>query len=442
MVLEKLSSSLRDTLQKIARSIFVDDALIKELIRDIQRALLQSDVNVELVYELSTKIKERVKEETPPGLTKKEHLVNIVYEELAHFLGEGSREIAITKTPVKIMLIGLFGNGKTTTAGKIALYFKKRGHKVAVVQTDIWRPAAYDQLQQLAAQVGVDFYGNKQSKDVVQIYRDCERQLKNYDIVIIDTAGRDALSNELTQELNALNSAVMADERLLVMAADIGQTAQTQARAFHDAVKVTGVIITKMDGTARGGGALSACSATRSPVLFIGVGEKIDEFEHFNAQRFVSRLLGMGDVATLLEKAREAVPEEKAEDLSKRFMAGKFNLLDLYEQMEAMKSMGALSKLVDMIPGFSQLKIPKEALDVQEGKLKKWRYAMDSMTEHELMNPDDVNNACMERISAGSGVSIQDVREMMKQYHQAKKLGKMMKGGNMQQMMKKMGMKG
>ncbi|HLC20338.1 MAG TPA: signal recognition particle receptor subunit alpha, partial [Candidatus Nanoarchaeia archaeon] len=317
MVLEKLSSSLRDTLQKIARSIFVDDALIKELIRDIQRALLQSDVNVELVYELSTKIKERAKEETPPGLTKKEHLVNIVYEELAHFLGEGSREIAITKTPVKIMLIGLFGNGKTTTAGKIALYFKKRGHKVAVVQTDIWRPAAYDQLQQLAAQVGVDFYGNKQSKDAVQIYRDCERQLKNYDIVIIDTAGRDALSNELTQELNALNSAVMADERLLVMAADIGQTAQTQARAFHDAVKVTGVIITKMDGTARGGGALSACSATRSPVLFIGVGEKIDEFEHFNAQRFVSRLLGMGDVATLLEKAREAVPEEKAEDLSK-----------------------------------------------------------------------------------------------------------------------------
>src|SRR3989344_2819444 len=442
MVLEKLSSSLRDTLQKIARSLFVDDALIKELIRDIQRALLQSDVNVELVYTLSTKIKERAKEETPPGLTKKEHLVNIVYEELAHFLGEGSREISISKTPLKIMLIGLFGNGKTTTAGKIALYFKKRGHKVAVVQTDIWRPAAYDQLQQLAAQVGVDCYGNKQSKDAVQIYRDCERELKNYDIVIIDTAGRDALSNELTQELNALNAAVMADERLLVMAADIGQTAQTQARAFHDAVKVTGVIVTKMDGTARGGGALSACSATQSPVLFIGVGEKIDEFEHFNAQRFVSRLLGMGDVATLLEKAREAVPEEKAEDLSKRFMAGKFNLLDLYEQMEAMKSMGALSKLVDMIQGFSQLKIPKEALEVQEEKLKKWRYAMDSMTEHELMNPDDVNNAHMERISAGSGVSIQDVREMLKQYHQAKKLGKMMKGGNMQQMMKKMGVKG
>ncbi|HLC74684.1 MAG TPA: signal recognition particle protein Srp54 [Candidatus Nanoarchaeia archaeon] len=440
MALEKLSSSLKETLQKIARSLFVDDTLIKELVKDIQRAMLQADVNVELVFELSTKIKERAKEETPPGLTKKEQLVNIVYEELAAFLGKDSREIHIEKSPTVLMLVGLFGNGKTTTAGKLARFFKKRGHKVAVVQTDTWRPAAYDQLEQLAAQVGVDFYGDKISKDPVQIFQDCEKKLKAYDVVIVDTAGRDALSKELTEELNQLNAAVRADERLLVMAADLGQTAQTQAAAFHEAVKVTGVIITKMDGTARAGGALSACAATKAPVIFIGTGEKIDEFEHFNPKRFVSRLLGMGDIETLIEKAKEAVPQEKAEDLSKRFMQGKFNLLDLYEQMDAMKSMGTLSKLVDMIPGFSQLKIPKEALEVQQEKLKLWRYAMDSMTEQELLEPDVISNVRMERIARGSGVSVQNLRELLKQYQQAKKMGKMMKGGRgMQQMMKKLG---
>ena len=438
MVLDKLGTSLKATLSKIANALFVDDSLINELTREIQRALLQSDVNVQLVADLTKNIKTRAKEQAPPGLTKKEQLINIVYEELTNFLGKEPKEISITKQPTKIMLVGLFGNGKTTTAGKLAKFYKKRGNKVAVIQTDTWRPAAYEQLKQLAEQVGVDFYGIKGEKDPVKIYNSAK--LTDYDIVIIDTAGRDALNNDLIKELNVINNAVTPDERILVMAADLGQVAQTQAETFHNAVNITSVIITKVDGTAKGGGALSACAITKAPVAFIGVGEKIDEFEQFNPKRFVSRMLGMGDIETLLEKAKEAVSEEKAEDLGKRFLKGEFNLLDLYEQMQAMNKMGSLSKLAEMIPGFSQLKIPKELLGVQEEKLKKWRYAMDSMTKEELENPDIISAKRVERIASGSGLKVQDVRELLKQYTQAKKMGKLLKGGkNMKKVMKQFG---
>ncbi len=440
MVLEKLSSSLKETLQKIAKALFVDETLINELVRDIQRALLQSDVNVQLVLDLTKKIRERaLKEETPAGLTKREHLVNIVYEQLTEFLGKEASEIKIEKTPTKIMLVGLFGNGKTTTAGKLAKFYKKRGYRIATIQTDVWRPAAYEQLKQLSEQVGVDFYGIKGEKDALKIYRSCEAELSNYDLVIIDTAGRDALNDELIAELNALNNAAKADARLLVMSADLGQAAQKQAQALHDTVNITGVIITRLDGTAKGGGALSACAVTQAPVIFIGTGEKIDELEVFNPQRFVSRLLGMGDIETLLEKAKEAMPEEKAEDLGKRFLKGEFNLIDLYEQMEALKKMGSLRKLIDMVPGFGQLKLPNEMLDVQEGKLKLWRYAMDSMTKEELEEPDIISSTRVERIAKGSGLSVQEVRELLKQYNQAKKMSKMFKGKNMKKMMKQFG---
>jgi signal recognition particle subunit SRP54 len=437
MVLEKLGTSLKGTLQKIANALFVDDALINELSKEIQRALLQSDVNVELVLNLTNKIKERAKQPAAAGLTKKEQLINIVYEELTNFLGKEPKEIKISKKPTKVMLLGLFGNGKTTTAGKLAKFYKKRGYKIAVIQTDTWRPAAYDQLEQLAKQIGVDFFGNKKEKDPIKIYNSAD--LSNYDLVIIDTAGRDALNKELITELNELNKAVNPDERLLVMAADLGQAAQKQAQTFHDTIKVTGVIITKLDGTAKGGGALSACAVTQAPITFIGVGEKVDEFELFNPQRFVSRLLGMGDIETLLEKAKDAVSEEKAEDLGKRFLKGEFNLLDLYEQMEAMKKMGSLGKLMEMIPGMGQLKIPKEALETQEANLKKWRHCMDSMTKEELEDPDIITSARIDRISKGSGVDVPTIRLLLKQYAQAKKLGKMLKGRDMGKVMKQLG---
>src|SRR3989338_839409 len=322
MVLEKLGDSLKSTLSKITGAMFVDDKLINELVKDIQRALLQSDTNVQLVFSLTNKIKDRAKDTPPPGVTKREQIIKIVYEELTNFLGKESHEIQITKKPTQIMLVGLFGSGKTTTAGKLAKYYKKRGLKIAVMQTDTWRPAAYDQLEQLAASVGVDFFGIRTEKDPVNIYLAFEKKFSNYDVVIIDTAGRDALSEELIQELNNLNSTVKADERLLVISADIGQAAQSQAQAFHDTCRITGVIVTKLEGTAKGGGALSACAVTSAPIMFIGVGEKIDDLEVFYPQRFVGRLIGMGDLETLLEKAKEVMTEEKAEDMKEKFLKG------------------------------------------------------------------------------------------------------------------------
>ncbi len=438
MVLDKLSDSLKNTLQKIAKAVFVDDKLINELIKDIQRALLQADVNVQLVFDLTKKIKERAKEKEPKTLTKKEQLINIVYEELVNFLGKEGHKIEIKKKPFKIMLVGLFGSGKTTSAGKLAKFFTKRGYKVALVGLDTHRPAAMEQIEQIAKKAHVPAFLDKKIKDPVKIFNNFKDEYKKFDILIIDTAGRDALSKGLINEIEAVNKEVKPDENLLVISADIGQAAQKQAEQFHKSCHITGVMATKMDGTAKAGGALSACAVTEAPIKFIGVGELIDDLEVFNPPGFVSRLLGMGDLESLLEKAKEAITEEEAEDLGKRFLKGDFSLIDLYEQMSAMKKMGPLNKIIEMVPGFSQLKLPKEMLQVQEGKLEKWRHAMDSMTKEELEDPELIDSKRVERIAKGAGVSTKDVRELIKQYRQSKKLVKMMKGkGDMGKLMKK-----
>ena len=447
MVLDKLSSSLKGTLQKIANSVFVDDRLVNELVKDIQRALLQSDVNVQLVFKLSGEIRERaLKEKTPGSITKKEHLINIVYEELVKFIGAKADEIRTEKKPTKIMLLGLFGSGKTTTAGKLAAFFQKRGLKCALIQLDVYRPAAFEQLEQLGKRINVPFFGDRKEKNPVEIYKKYEEELNKFDVVIVDTAGRDALSYDLIAELRELGERINPEESLLVISADIGQAAQAQAEAFHKAKATTGVIVTKLDGTARGGGALTACASTGAKVKFLGVGEKSEDLEIFVPERFVGRLLGMGDLETLLEKAKEAISEEGAEDLSKKFMKGDFNLLDLYEQMQAMKKMGPISKVVEMIPGFGQMKLPKEMLDVQESKLETWKHVMQSMTRGELEDPEVITQDRMERISKGSGIPVGDLRELLKQHKQSKKMAKMLKGGsmkNMDKMMKRMGgMKG
>lgn len=442
MVLEKLSDSLKNTLQKITKAMFVDEKLINELVKDIQRALLQSDVNVHMVLELTKKIKERALKETELNtISKKEHLVKIVYDELVEFLGGAGSKMNISKKPFKIMLVGLFGSGKTTLAGKLAKFYKTRGNKVAVIQTDTWRPAAYDQLEQLAEKAQVSFFGDKKEKNPVKIYKTHKKDLEKHDIIIIDSAGRDALNDELIKELNDLNKEVKADENLLVLSADIGQTAEKQATAFHESCGINGVVVTKLDGTAKGGGALIACSVTGAPIKFIGVGEKISDLEEFKPEGFVGRLLGMGDLEALLEKAKEAISTEDAEDLGKRFLKGEYNLIDLYEQMKAMKKMGSMGKIMEMIPGMGQLKIPKDALEIQEGKLELWKHAMDSMTKKELEDPDIMDGGRVERIAKGSGLEVSDVRSLLKQYKQSKKLVKMMKGGDkgMDKMMKKLG---
>lgn len=444
MVLDKLGDSLKATLRKITGATFVDEKLINELVKDIQRALLQADVNVQLVFSVTKSIKERALGEKPPkGLSMREHVVNIVYEELVKFLGGDKTTIEINHKPFKIMLVGLFGNGKTTTCGKLAKYYKKRGMRVAMISTDTWRPAAFDQLRQLGAQIEVPVFGDKTLKDPSKIFKKFEAELKTFDLIIIDTAGRDALNDELVTELDAINKAVSADERLLVMNADVGQAAQKQAQTFHDTANVTGVVITKLDGTAKGGGALTACAVTGAPVKFIGIGEKIDDFEEFKPQGFVGRLLGMGDLESLLEKAQEAFDQEDAEVMGKRMLSGEFNLVDLYEQMSAMRKMGPLSKVMSMMPGMGNMNIPKEALEVQDAKLKQWKFIMDSMTRQELSEPEEtLNPARIERIAKGSGQDPAEVRALIKQYKQSKKMVKMFKGmqseKDMQKVMQRM----
>jgi signal recognition particle subunit SRP54 len=447
MVLEKLGDSLKDTLKKLTNSSSIDEKTVNTLVKDIQRALLQADVNVKLVFSLGKQIKEKALADRPPTtLGKKEYLVNIVYETLVEFIGTGDSQINVDvekSEPFVIMLVGLFGNGKTTTSGKLANYFKKRGKKIALLSTDTWRPAAFEQLKQLGAQIKVPVYGEPELGDPAAIYTKFKAELDDFDIVIVDTAGRDALNDELFEELNAINATIKADETLLVLNADIGQSAEKQARAFHESCNVTGVVMTKLDGTARGGGALVACAVTGTPIKFIGVGEKIDALERFRPEGFVGRLLGMGDLEALLEKAREAISEEDAEDMGKKFLKGDFNLIDMYEQMNAMNKMGSLSKIVNMIPGMGNANIPKDMLTGQEAKMKNWKHLMNSMSKHELENPDIIRGSRLDRISSGSGQSTGDLRLLLKQYKQGKKMAKMMKGGmnsekDMQKLMQKM----
>ena len=442
MVLEKLGDSLKGTLEKIAKSLFVDDKLINELVKDIQRALLQADVNVKLVFDFTEKIKKRaLSEEAPKGLTKKEQVINIVYEELVNFLGKEQHKIEISKKPFKIMLVGLFGSGKTTTTGKLARFYSKRGFKVGIIGMDVHRPAAMNQIDQVAKNAGIFAFTDNKLKDPIKIWEKFSGEYGNFDVLLIDTAGRDALSKELISEIEDVNKIIVPDEALLVISADIGQAAQKQAEQFHKSCNISGVIVSKMDGTAKGGGALTACAVSGAPIKFIGVGEKIEDLEQFSPEGFVGRLLGMGDLEALLDKAREVIKIEDAEDLGKRFLKGEFNLIDLYEQMDAMSKMGPLSHLVEMIPGFSQLKMPKEMLLMQEGKLKKWKFAMQSFTKQELEEPEMVDLSRIERISQGSAVPVAEIREMLKQYKQSRKMVKMFKGskGDISRFMKKFG---
>jgi len=437
MVLDNLGESLRNVLKKIARAGFVDKRLIEELIKDIQKSLLQADVSVNLIFELTKSIKKRaLSEEVPSGLTQKEYIIKIVYEELVNFLGSEKQELNVEAKPSLVMLVGLFGSGKTTTASKLANYFKKRGKKVALVGLDVHRPAAIDQIEQLGNKIDVKVFSDKNEKDPVEIYKKFKDELNKFDLVILDTAGRDALSKDLIKEIEDLNSLIKPQERILVISGDIGQAAQKQSEQFHDSVKLTGIIVTKMDGTARGGGSLVACAVSGAPIKFLGVGEKVNDIETFDPKGFVNRLLGMGDIGALLEKAEE-LDKDKVEDLGKKFLKGEFNFLDLYEQMSAMSKMGPLSKVVEMIPGVSGLKLPKEMIEGQEDKMKKWKFILQSCTKEEMEDPDIITSSRVDRIAKGSGLASSEVRDLLKQYRKSKKLMKQIKGKDPLKLMSK-----
>lgn len=416
MALERLGSSLYDAIRKVFKAPIIDEAAVKELVHDIQKALLQSDVNVKIVLEISKRIEERaLKENVPPGVSRREHIIKVVYEELTRFLGD--KPVPIRFEPGKrkiIMLVGIQGSGKTTNGAKIARYFQKRGVKPALICADTFRPGAYAQLQQLANRINVPIYGNPAAKDPLKVVNEGLKQFTDKDIVIVDTSGRHKEEQELIKEMKMLEKSIKPDEVMLVIDGTIGQQALTQAKAFNEATPIGSIFVTKLDGSARGGGALSAVAATGAPIKFIGTGEKVEDIEAFIPSRFVGRLLGMGDLETLLDKVREAevkIPEKKA----KAILSGKFTLTDMYAQFEAMKSMGTFKKLLKMLPGMSY-KIPEEMLNTAEGRLEKWRVMIQSMTLQERENPKIFNSSRMKRVARGSGTNEKEVKELLKQY--------------------------
>jgi signal recognition particle subunit SRP54 len=423
MAMERLGSSLYEALRKVFRATVVDEATVKELVRDLQRALLQADVNVQLVLDISKQIEERaLKEKVPPGISRREHVIKVVYEELTRFLGD--KPVPIRAEPGKkyvLMLVGIQGSGKTTAGAKLARYFQKRGFKPALVCADTYRPGAYAQLQQMASRINVPLYGDLKSKDPVKTALEGLKQFDDKDIIIIDTAGRHKEEQELIKEMKMLERSIKPNEIMLVIDGTIGQQALVQAKAFNEATPIGSILVTKLDGSARGGGALSAVAATKAPIKFIGTGEKIEDVEAFTPSRFVGRLLGMGDLETLLDRVREAEVKVPSEKKAKQILSGKFTLTDMYEQFEAMKGMGPFKKLLKMLPGMSY-DIPDDMLNAAEGRLEKWRVMIQSMVPEERDNPKILSSSRIKRVARGSGTNEKEVKELLKQYSMMRKM--------------------
>lgn len=428
MVLDNLGESLRGAVKRIANAGFVDPTLIKDVSKDIQRALIRADVNVRLVLELTKDFERRALEEKPkPGTSNREHVIRIVHDELVKMLGP-QREIPLKKQV--IMMVGLYGQGKTTTTGKLARFFSQKGLKVALVAADVHRPAAMDQLEQLGKQVNCPVHLERGEKDAIKIVRNgLALYRERYDVVIVDTAGRHKLDDDLIEEMRRIFEAAKPDEKLLVIDAAVGQQGGPQAKAFHEAVGVTGVVVTKLDGTAKGGGALSAVAATKAPIVFIGTGEHLDELERFDATRFIGRLLGMGDLQSLLEKAQEATEGTDAESMARKIMSGKFSLTDMYQQMEMLGKMGPLKKVLGMLPGGMGAKLKETDLEKSQKQLQRFKVMMDSMTKEELENPAMLKSSRINRIARGAGVEPKDVKELLGYYNKSKAMMKQF-GGN------------
>jgi len=424
-MLEKLSEGLKEALSKITKSGYIDKKVLDDLAKDIQKSLISADVDLILAQNLTKKIEERALNEKPAaGLTPKEHVVKIVYDELVKLVGK-KPEIMIK--PGKIMFIGLYGSGKTTSIGKVAKYYQKVGLRPVLIGCDIHRPGAMDQLMQLSSQINVPCYAPKDTKDPVEILKTGFEKFKKYDVKIIDASGRSSLDKELAVELKKMADFAKPEEVLLTIPADLGQAAGEQAKGFKELVGITGIFLTKMDGTARGGGAITSCAITGAPIKFIGIGEKIDAIEVFDPERFISRLIGFGDIQGLLEKAKEADFKPEA---AEKIIEGKFTMNEFLEQLKAMQKMGSLKSVMGMMPGLP--KLPKGLdLDKQENKMKKWSIMIQSMTKQEREDPTLIDASRAKRIAKGSGVNETDVRDLLKSYEQMRKVVKMFSGGGM-----------
>jgi signal recognition particle subunit SRP54 len=413
-----LSKGLSNVIRKITTGTTVDKKVVEEVLQDMKKVLLQSDVDIKLTDDLINRIRKKcLEEKVPAGLTLREHVLKVIYEELVRLLGETPAGLMGKK---RIMLVGLFGSGKTTSIAKLAHYFQKQGLKPALVALDYHRPAAPEQLQQLGKQIGIPVHVDEK-KNPYNAVKDGLKKFEKYDTIIFDTAGRNALDKELADELEKLGELIKPDEVLLAIPADLGKVARVQSEEFHKLVGVTGVIITKMDGTAKAGGALAATSVTGAKVKFIGIGEKIEDLELYDPQRFVSRLLGLGDLQTLLEKAKEIYIKKESVE---KIVEGKFSLQDFMEQIEAVGKMGSLGKIAQMIPGLGAMKLPDNLMETQEEKMKHYKFIIQSMTKQEKEYPDTINVSRIKRIAKGSGRPEAEVRELLDQYNKMKKLMK------------------
>jgi signal recognition particle subunit SRP54 len=418
MVLEKLGNVLRKATDKIANAVFLDKNLVDGIVKDLQRSLIEADVNVSLVMELSKKLKQEAFDERIKGVEKKEHIIKILHDELIKILGK-KRELVLGKQETW-MMVGLYGAGKTTTIGKLASYYAKRGRKVCAIGLDVHRPAAPEQLRQVCSKVGVACFISPGEKDPLKIWKKYEKEMKEYNLVIVDTAGRDALDDELVDEIKKISKTVKATESFLVLQADIGQAAKKQAQTFKESANVSGVIITRMDSTAKAGGALTACAEANVGVVFIGTGETPADLETFDPESFLSRLLGMGDLKGLMEKIHSVMDEKEIERQQEKLMSGKFTLRDLQTQLDSMSELGSMDKIMGMIPGMGKVKekVGEEALEGQAAKVKKWKHAINSMTPEEIENPEILEKQAnrIRRIAQGSGCTTSDVRMLIKQW--------------------------
>jgi signal recognition particle subunit SRP54 len=431
---ENLSEKFQGVLKKMRGHGRISEGNIEEALREVRLALLEADVNYKVVKEFTAAVKERaLGAEVLASLSPDQHFVKIVHDEMARMMGGKEQDLDLARRPpVPVMLVGLQGSGKTTSCGKLALHLQKRKRRPFLVPVDVYRPAAIEQLKVLGAQIGIPVFDTDPSADPVEICRQAVRQaeLSGFDTVLLDTAGRLHVDEELMEELRRIREAVDPAEVLLVADAMTGQDAVNVARSFHEKVGLTGVFLTKMDGDARGGAALSIRAVTGAPVKFVGVGEKHDALEAFYPDRMASRILGMGDILTLAEKAQETVDEKQARELERKIRRSEFTLEDFRDQLISIRKMGSIEDLLGMIPGMGGKMKELKAAAPDEKELARVVAIIDSMTREERGNAKIINGSRRKRIAQGSGTTVQDVNRLLKNFQQAEgMLRRFSKGG-------------